>query len=143
MSHEPTEKQKRLAHLRALNEAREKAAEAKAEDDELVELELVQKFVDPPYNGTRGVDFDLVSTPEGFIVVKLGEWVSYKKFTTGKFVNGMPTPEATIAFVIENLAYPDRDKFNAINNKFGGVASRCANRLIAMHEGDGSRTKGK
>jgi len=139
---ESKEMKTRLAELRSKKAEREKARAAKAEGDELVELELEEKY-SKECGGDRGVVFEILDTPDGHIVVKLGEWIDYKKFTTGKQVNGTPLPEDIITFALANLVYPTREKFLAINNKFGGVAPRCANALVTMHQGRRKDEEGK
>lgn len=132
----------RVAELRAKKAEREAARAAKAEADELVELELEEKYT-KECAGDRGTVFEILDTPDGHVVVKIGEWVDYKRFTTGKQVNGAPIPEDIVTFALASLVYPTREKFLAINNKFGGVAARCANALVMMHQGRRKEDEGK
>lgn len=141
MSHEATSRQKRIQELREAREKSEVAQREKLEEGELVKLELWERFTKA--GGTEHVDFEIIDTPDGFIVVKLGEWVHLKKFRAAKQINGLPELEAVAAFAVENLAYPDREKFFAITNKFGDVATRCANEIVRMHQGQRREYEGK
>lgn len=138
----PAEMQKRLAELRQKKAKKEAAREDRAAADELVELELEEKF-EKELGGERGVVFEIIGTPDGHVVVKLGEWVAYKRFTLAKRVNDLPTPEDIISFVESNRVYPDREKFMAIVNKYGAVATRCASAITTMHQGRRKEDEGK
>lgn len=137
------EMKKRVAEMREAKAKRAEEAEAKALSDELVEGELELKF-EKDLAGTRGVAFEIIGTPDGFIVVKLGEWVHYKRFMASKRdASGIPLAEDMVTFALANLVYPDREKFLAITNRYGAVATRCSNAIAAMHQGRNKDDEGK
>ncbi len=133
-------KRKRLQELREKQAERALKQEQEALDRELVEAELEEKYLS---FGQRGVHFEIIGSPDGFVVVKLGDWLPYKKFLLGKRVNDAPIPEDVVAFALANLVYPERDKAVAIFDRYGGVATRCANALVAMHQGEAAERRGK
>ena len=131
----------RLADLKRRQEQRDEEREKKALESQLVEAELVDKYEQEL--GERGVYWQIFKTPEGFIVVKLGDWVHFKKFITSKSVNGVTAPEDAHSFAVANLVYPTREQFNVIADKFGALGHVIANELARMHAGRRRDEEGK
>jgi hypothetical protein len=108
---------------------RDAEAKAAAEQAEIEELELEQRFSDGA--ARRGRDFEIVNLSdlgEGFVVVKLGEAVHHTSFVAGK------QDEASVnRYVLPNVVHPTREQFKAIFNRRPQVLIRSANALATLY----------
>lgn len=115
----------------ALLEAKARRESARAEKLEAIEvlvLELEEKFSEEL--GDRGVHFEIVDLSdllEEPIVLKLGEPVSWKKFTASKMGEG-----DVFDFVSPSVVYPKPDKFTAIVGARPHIGIRCAEALSLL-----------
>lgn len=119
----------RLARARAAASARAAKREAEREAAELERLELEAK-----YEGEIGpidrafVIVDASDLGEGFIVLRLGEGVLWKTFSTSKMdVVDVET------FVLPNVVHPSRETYREIVMRRGFLADRCATSLAKLY----------
>jgi len=131
----------RIRTLRLREEERQKARDVKALERELVEAELVEKYSNEI--GERGVYWQIFSTPEGFVVCKLGDWAHYKRYILSKSVNNMPTPEEAQTFATACLVYPDVEAFRKLSDRFGGFCYQICIELVRMYEARNKGDEGK
>lgn len=129
------EKKPSIEELRAAKAAREAAAAEKKAADEYLELELSDRF---SREGAEGVDFRIVRTLAGPIVLKLGPSILWKAYFKSK------NEEADLAnFVLQQVAYPEKSAYLAIVNKHEGLIVALENVLSRMHMGADMVTAGK
>lgn len=132
---------KKMAVLREQLEKIQASREAESDARELQELELVVRFEQEI--GARGREFELVSTPDGPIVVKRGEFVLYKKFQASMKGSSEPTPEAVFAYVSPSIVYPDKETFNRLVDAKPYYAVRCASAQASLHGAKSEADRGK
>lgn len=122
------------------------ANKAKREDEkrardaarDLEELELEERF--SLELGNRGEDFEIVSTIEGFVVVKLGASVLHKRLEArGKDLNETDVHD----FIVPQLAHPDQKAYVAMVNRRRGIADMCLGAALKLHEVRFGKTEGK
>ncbi len=119
--------------LKAAREAKAARLEAKAEADDALELqflELEEKF-EKDLSGPRGSKFeilDLRDLCEGFVVVRLGESVLYKRFKNSKM-----TDDDARELVLPCVVYPTVDEFKALLLRRDAVLGRVANAAGTLH----------
>lgn len=120
---------KRLEELQKRQAEREKKRELEADEKELERAELVDKF--ETELGPIGREFQIVDATalgEGFIVVKLGTEVGWKKFQNSKV-----TEVDVRNFVLPCVAHPEKEKYDEIVTRRPALANRCANALATLH----------
>ena len=139
------EQQARAEKLEAARAAKAKRAQEHQnwlDDLEIQEEELEAKF-EKQLGGKRGIAFELVETPRGFIVVKAGNVSAYNKWLKSE-TNGEPELHA---YVDGNVVHPPLPEFLAATaddkTGAGGVIWRVAAALTAMHDGRVNRQRGK
>jgi hypothetical protein len=125
----------RLAKLRQEKAERDRVWQAKKDAAELQGLELEARF--SAELGRMGVDFAMVDATdyeEGFIVVKLGEDLLFRKYVDAvASVEGMVDAADLYNFVAPNVVYPDQATYTQIVRRRGFLANRCADALSALH----------
>ena len=138
MSTEATEGtvEERLAAARKAKADRDTKAEATRQLHELKELELEEQYT--LAGGGRGVDFEIVATPGGPIVLKLGKSVLFKRLQASK----INFPDV-FQFAIDQVDYPEREEATAIFDKYRGAVTRCSDALVALHRGEAQSAQGK
>jgi hypothetical protein len=122
-----TDVKERLAAARAAKEAKEKAAREAAEARELEILELEAKL--EADLGPRGAFFEIVSTLEGPIAVKLGEGVLHTRFQAAKDI----TDTVLHDYVFPNVVHPAKEKYLEIVARRPAIALRCASALATLY----------
>lgn len=123
------ERKTKLAVLRALAEEREAARAEARELAELEGLELECRF--EKELGPKGQSFAIVDASElgeGFIVVKLGEEVLWKKYKSSKM-----EPGDTHDFVYPCVAHPSRERYVEIVARRPFLAERSASALATLY----------
>lgn len=95
--------------------------------------------------GEMGVDFLVIPSSLGSIVLKLGSAADYKKYRHAVDVakDGDLPFEATHEFVLGCLVHPARQVFITMCDKVPGIPRTCAGPLIALHEGVAKARAGK
>ncbi len=88
--------------------------------------------------GKKGVDFAIVDATaygDGFIVVKLGSDLSFRKYVDAVHVAspGAPTAADVFSFVAPAVVHPSQDQFAAIVRKRGRLSGRAADALASLH----------
>jgi hypothetical protein len=144
MDNEITEELARLEAEHAALEERRRAREASsATKDRLAELQrevqtakLLEQF---EAEGERGVDFDLVETVAGPIVVKRPHPATFKKFRDG----GKYSSAAIEDFVRPCVAHPSKAELGPILERFPGVVDELADVAFALARGRSKRVAGK
>lgn len=119
----------RLAQLREAKAKREIARQKALRDNELQLLELEAKYESEL--GPRGEEFEIVDASDigaGIVVVKLGESVLWTRYTAGKM-----SEADTLDFVTPQIVFPERERFLALANRRGHLATRCANAIASLH----------
>lgn len=125
------------AELQKLQQARDEANDLR----ELQECELILKY--EKELGPRGREFELVSTQEGPIVIRRGEFVLYKAFQESMVNRDQPSPEAVHSYVSPCVVFPSREAFNKIVDERPHYAVRCANALLLLHGAKEITDRGK
>lgn len=120
----------RLLAARKAKEDREAARARKAEEEELLEADLEERF-ERELNGERGRAFFILATTEGPVVVKRGESVIYKRFEAAKD----PNEKALLDLVTPCVVYPDKERFTEILGILKGLPLRLANPLLDLYRG--------
>lgn len=133
-----------------LEALRRKKAEAEAKnkfDDEAREVEELEvELATAERHGRRGARWELISTTEGPVVVVRGDGLHFKKFSTALQDEAKTAPEVMIAaraFVLDQVAHPDREKAEALFNAAPGLVVRCQDVLVALHRGEETSRAGK
>jgi hypothetical protein len=117
----------KLAAARKAKEERDAARAAKREEAELAVLELEAKY--EKELGPRGVDFEIVDTVEGPIVVKLGEAVLHTRFQS----KGDKYTDADVFdYVDPCVVHPSKEKFREMIGRKPVFAVRCASALATL-----------
>jgi hypothetical protein len=129
----------RLEELRARKADREKARQLELDGLELQELELEEAHLGL---GKRGIDFEIVTSEVGFVVVKKPD------FQTASVFNAVAVDKRTetevLRFVMPSVAYPkDQAAFRAMVSDHGGILWRCAAAVLAMYEAKVEARTGK
>lgn len=122
----------RLAAARAAKEAKDAARAAAAEVRELELLELEAKLEDE-LGGARGEAFEIVSTLEGLVAVKLGAAVLHTRFEAAVAKEETVSDRTIHDYVFPCLAHPAPDAYLAMVAKRPAIASRCANALATLY----------
>lgn len=117
----------RLVAARAAKEKKEVAAREAAEARELEVLELEVKL--EAELGPRGAFFEIVSTLEGPIAVKLGEAVLHTRFQAAKDI----TDTVLHDYVFPNVVHPSKEKYLEIVGRRPALALRCASALATLY----------
>ena len=128
----------RLEELRAAKAARDSQKKAEADARELACLELEEKFTKEL--GPRGTQFEIIDTPEGPIVVRLGEAVLFKRMRDKP---GEANSEDLQNFVSPCVVHPDKAAFSAMIEKRFGVLMRCSAALITLYSGAAAARAGE
>ena len=119
----------KLAAARAEKEAREAARVAKLEALELERLELEAKL--EKELGPLGERFEIVDASdvgEGFIAVRLGEELLWKRFSSS------PMAQADAHdFVTPCVVHPETDRFLAIVGRRPALLDRCASACASLY----------
>lgn len=137
-----------LAHLEAeratLEERRREKEASAAASTRLAELrrevhtaKLIEQF--EAEGGERGIDFDLVETVAGPIVVKRPHPATFKRFRDG----GKYSSAATEDFVRPCVAHPTKAELGTILERFPGVLDELADVAFALARGRSKRLAGK
>lgn len=126
----------RLARLREEKAKRDRAWSDKQAEAEIRGLELEAKY--SAELGRAGVDFAIVDATEhgeGFIVVKLGEDLLFRKYldVVASTESGLADPAELHNFVSPSLVYPDQATYASIVRRRGFLANRAADALAALH----------
>lgn len=130
----------KLAALREAKQKREEAAREAAELRELEVLELEEKFTADL--GARGVQFEIVETVEGPIVVKLGESVLHTRFQDA--VSKDKINDATVdQYVFPCIVHPTKEKYREIVGRRPALALRCASALSTLFGAKDATDAGK
>lgn len=119
----------RFEELLAQKAEREKARAAAKAARAVEELELETRF--DGELGPRGSQFEIIDSGdlgEGFLVVKLGEEVLWKRFTASKM-----TSEDANQLVRPCIVYPAKEKYDEITARRGALVNRCANALATLY----------
>lgn len=126
-----------IEERRQEKEGREAAAARLAElQREVQTAKLLEQF---EAEGERGVDFDLVDTVAGPIVVKRPHPATFKKFRDG----GKYTSAAIEDFVRPCVAHPSKTELGPIIERFPGVVDELADVAFALARGRSKRVAGK
>ncbi len=126
-----------LEERRQAKEGREAAAARIAElQREVQTAKLIEQF---ETEGERGIDFDLVETVAGPIVVKRPHPATFKKFRDG----GKYSSAATEDFVRPCVAHPTKAELGTILERFPGVLDELADVAFALARGRSKRVAGK
>ncbi len=115
----------RLAELRAAKEQREAMRAESAITREAEVLELESRFEGDL--GERGAAFEIVTSADGPIVLKLPEAV-----LTTRFLESKVTAADVHDFVMPCVVHPSKDDYRAIIAKRPLVANRCATALLSL-----------
>jgi len=116
----------RVAKLREAKEKREKERADRAEQLELEELELEERL--EREHGERGKAFEIVSTIDGPVAVKLGDSSQHKRITKAKEI----TDKEIHAFVFPNVVHPSKEKYLELVARRPEIAGRCGHALFAL-----------
>jgi hypothetical protein len=128
----------RLEELRANKATRDAKASEEADARELAILELEEKYTSEL--GKRGRYFEIVETPEGPIVVKLGEGVLFKRLRDKK---GEPTSDDIQQFVAPCVVHPDKTTFSKMVEGRFGILTRCSDALLCLYRGEDTHRSGE
>lgn len=120
-----TDVRERLAELRVAKEQRAVMREEAAATREAEVLELESRFESEL--GERGAAFEIVTSADGPIVVKLPEAV-----LTTRFLDSKVTAADVHDFVMPCVVHPSKDDYRAIVAKRPLVANRCATALLSL-----------
>ena len=121
---------------RAKTDAESDAARLAELKREIEAAELLERF---ETEGERGVDFDLVETVAGPIVVKRPHPATFKKFRDG----GKYSSAAIEDFVRPCVAHPSKTELGPIIERFPGVVDELADVAFALARGRSKRVSGK
>lgn len=126
--------QAKIARLEVEKKAREDAAQQLVLERKVLFLELEAKFSE---DGSKsGVDFEIVSTVYGPIVLKRGPSMLFEKFFDSE---GTPSIAHQLEhYVTPQVVYPTREEFAEIVDKQMAVVARCS---AALHKLHGMKTK--
>lgn len=129
-------KEAKRARLRKEQDDAEQAEKDRLEDAEIEGLELEAKF--RTELGKKGVDFAIVDASaygEGFIVVKLGADLAFRKYVDAVHTAspGAPNSADVFAFVAPSVVHPSPDEFAAMVRKRGRLSGRAADALASLH----------
>lgn len=135
----------RLEAERATLEERRREKEASAAAStrladlqrEVQTAKLIEQF--EAEGGERGIDFDLVETVAGPLVVKRPHPATFKKFRDG----GKYSSAATEDFVRPCVAHPTKAELSTILERFPGVLDELADVAFALARGRSKRVSGK
>lgn len=119
----------RLEELMKQKAEREKTRAAAKAARAVEELELEARF--DSELGPRGSQFEIVDSGdlgEGFLVVKLGEEVLWKRFIASKM-----TSDDANNLVRPCVAYPAKEKYDEITARRSALVTRCANALATLY----------
>jgi hypothetical protein len=133
------DKVKRLDELRKRKAEREAARDAEVDALELQELELEEAHLSL---GKRGVDFEIVVTQVGCIVLKKPDLQATAVFS-GKALAGTATDADLLMYVTPSVVVPRDVEFRALVVDHGGILQRCALALHAMYEVKVEERRGK
>lgn len=128
MSTEEKPLEERMAELRAKKDAIDAAREVARKVRAVEEMELEVRF--DGELGSRGTMFELVDSgdlDEGFIVVKLGPEVLWKRFTSSKTTN-----EDVHELVRPCVVHPSPAKYDEIVARRPALGVRAANALATL-----------
>ncbi len=142
-SEETTEAKR--ARLRAEKDERDQAAKDAKSAAELEGLELEARFAKEL--GKLGVDFAMVDASvygEGFVVVKLGSDLNWRKYVDAVSKSeANPAAEDVFAFTAPAVVHPTAERYAEIVRKRGRLAGRAADALASLHGVAGKVTEGK
>jgi hypothetical protein len=129
----------RLEVLREAKAQRELQRDLEAKKRELAALELGERF--EVEIGAQGVDFRIINTDVGLVVVRLGDFVTFKRFDAIPLEK--KTAEDVIAFVTPSVVYPTRAEFGQLVTARPGIAYTCALAIQQMFSGKRDEATGK
>jgi hypothetical protein len=115
----------RLAKAREEKAKRDKAIEDARDAAELEVLDLDEKF--SKELGPRGIEFEIVTTSVGPVVLKRGEAVLQNRLSQSKV-----TDADVVEYVVPCVVHPTREKFLDMIDKRPLIASRCALALATL-----------
>lgn len=117
-----------------------KAERLRARDVEAVELEVQGLELEAKYEetlGPIGIAFAMVDATahgQGFIVLKLGEDLAFRKYLdAAATADGLPDAAEIASFVNPCVVYPDAETYAGIVRSRGFIANRCSEALGALH----------
>lgn len=133
---ELAELEKQVAEL-ATQEATAKVERRKEE------LRLKLKF--SKELGPQGSAFDIIRTPDGPIVIALGDSLFYRKLAALKRDEKTDTfNDADLhAIIAPNVKHPDAATFAQLADKRGGLRAACLFAFKALHEAQEEERQGK
>lgn len=108
---------------------------------ELEALELEARFCKEL--GPLGLEFDLLRTRVGTIVVKRPEEVLFKKIRDSFEGSKLPSQESLAEFVLPCVQFPERATFLAWVGKFPGIYVSCGTLLAALCNAEELEIRGK
>ncbi len=129
-------KEEKLVRLRGEQDASEQAEKDRQADAEIEGLELEARF--RAELGKKGVDFAIVDATtygDGFIVVKLGSDLAFRKYVDAVHTAspGAPDSADVFAFVAPAVVHPAPAEFAAMVRKRGRLSGRTADALASLH----------
>ncbi len=136
------EKESRLDELRRLKAARE--AKQRDEDDakEVALLELEEKFSGEL--GRKGVDFDIIDTVEGPIVIKRVPMLVLKQWDDAMSALGKKNPDVHLLykFTSAGIAHPTKEEYKTMllgDGSRAGAPDIATNVALALRRIHGSK----
>jgi len=126
----------KLAEALARREQREATAALDIQARQLNALEVEERYSETL--GPRGRDWDLVSTIEGVVVLKVGPAVLFKRLRDGK-----ASLDDLQAFVAGCLISPDAATFASWVERRAGILVRCSDALVQLYLGAEDAERGK
>ncbi len=122
------ELEERLAQVEA-EQAEEAAAEKRAAKLRKIEEHNLVKLHSKTL-GKRGLDFEIIDTKGGFVVVKRGESVLFKSF-----VKSETTEDTNYHFVKQQLVSPSLEELDKITSRFSGTMNVLVLAILQLHDG--------
>jgi hypothetical protein len=120
---------------------REAKLDEEAEARQLLELELEEQY--SASLGPRGQAFEIVTSVEGPVVVKIGDDLGFKKMRTAYDNGKSPNVEQLFAYVAPCVVYPERAKFAEIIARRPGLLVACSDAEAILHRGVEREVRGK
>jgi hypothetical protein len=133
--------EERLALAREAKEKREIEAIAAAKVRELEALELEEQF--SKSHGTRGVDFDLLTTSEGTVVLELGPALIFKRLRAKLIERDAIDDESAQQFVQPCVVHPPIPEFLRMVNKRPGILVSLTDVLTSLYMAKEKDIRGK
>jgi hypothetical protein len=131
-------KRNKLAEQRAQRELEDAAkAELRAQENALRDEEIVEQYGVPL--GTRGIDWELVSSVQGAAIIRRPAAIVYRQFIDQERF----TSAAIDNLVRRCLAYPSAKEYDEICDRLPGFTVQCGNAATALGRGKQEEREGK